>query len=192
LRSGALVGKFGRTLLFSTRDHKAGLDRSEAQESLYRAHGVIKRKSPRYGNKELLTGSGKEFSFHVGPFKGPENVVQFKLDADTTGESAGIKGVEILGQDDAVNALEVIDEALVNIASARSTFGAAQSRFQYTIDSLAASEENMEAARSLIVDADIAHEVSELAKSQILQDMGVAVLSQANQDAGRAVRLIPG
>jgi flagellin len=149
-------------------------------------------RATRYGNKELLTGSGKEFSFHVGPFKGPENVVQFKLDADTTGESAGIKGVEILAQGDAVDALEVIDEALVNIASARSTFGAAQSRFQYTIDSLAASEENMEAARSLIVDADIAHEVSELAKSQILQDMGVAVLSQANQDAGRAVRLIPG
>lgn len=149
-------------------------------------------KSTRFGNKQLLTGSGKEFRFHVGPFKGPENVVEFKLDADTTSDSVGIKGVSITSQDDAVDALETIDGGLLKVADARSTFGAAQSRFQFTIDALAGQEENLEKARSLVMDVDVADEVSKLARSQILQDMGVAVLAQANQDSHRAVRLIPG
>ena len=79
----------------------------------------------------------------------------------------------------------------MKVAEARSTFGAAQSRFQYTIDTLAAQSENMEKARSLIMDVDVADEVTKLAHSQILQDMGVAVLSQANADSQRVMHLIP-
>lgn len=147
--------------------------------------------SARFGNKQLLTGSGQKFEFHVGPFNGPENRVEFSLDADTTAENVGIKGTSVSSQDDAEDSLATLDEALLKVAGARSTFGAAQSRFQYTIDTLAAQGENMEQARSLIVDVDVAEEVSKLARSQILQDMGVSVLSQANMDSQRVMRLIP-
>jgi len=149
-------------------------------------------KSVRFGNKQLLTGSGKEFKFHVGPFKGPENVINFKLNSDTTADSVGIEGTDISSQDDALDALESLDQALSDIARARSTFGAAQSRLQFTIDVLAAQEENIEKARSLVMDVDVAEEVSRLAKAQILQDMGVAVLAQANQHPLQVARLIPG
>jgi flagellin-like hook-associated protein FlgL len=49
----------------------------------------------------------------------------------------------------------------------------------------------MEQARSLIVDVDVADEVTKLASSQILQDMGTSVLAQANSDSQRVLRLIP-
>lgn len=145
----------------------------------------------RFGNKQLLTGTGQKFEFQVGPFSGPENRVSFSLDADTTAESVGIKGSSVSSQDEAVDSLNTLDNALLKVASARSSFGAAQSRFQYTIDTLAAQAENMEQARSLIMDVDVADEVTKLASSQILQEMGVAVLAQANSDSQRVMRLIP-
>ncbi len=147
--------------------------------------------SARFGNKKLLTGTGQKFEFHVGPYSGPENRVEFSLDADTTSSSVGIKDTGVSSQDDAIDSLESLDSALLKVAEARSTFGAAQSRFQYTIDTLAAQSENMEKARSLIMDVDVADEVTKLAHSQILQDMGVAVLSQANADSQRVMHLIP-
>lgn len=147
--------------------------------------------SARFGNKQLLTGTGQQFEFQVGPFSGPENRVEFSLDADTTADSVGIKGSSIESQGEAVDTLTTLDSALLSIAGARSSFGAAQSRFQYTIDALAAQTENMEQARSLIMDVDVADEVTKLASSQILQDMGTSVLAQANSDSQRVLRLIP-
>lgn len=147
--------------------------------------------SARFGNKQLLTGTGQQFEFQVGPFSGPENRVEFSLDADTTADSVGIKGSSIESQSEAVETLSTLDSALLSVAAARSSFGAAQSRFQYTIDALAAQAENMEQARSLIMDVDVADEVTKLASSQILQDMGTSVLAQANSDSQRVLRLIP-
>lgn len=149
-------------------------------------------KSTRFGNKELLTGSGEEFQFQVGSFKGEENVIHFALEGDTTGSSAGIDGLDIADQDNALSSLEEIDNAVQHVAGVRASFGAMQSRFQYGIDNLSVQAENLEAARSLIVDADIAVETSNLARANILLDTGAAVLSQANHDSGRVLRLLSG
>lgn len=149
-------------------------------------------RSTRFGNKMLLTGSGEEFQFQVGAFKGPENVVQFKLEGDTTSSNAGIDGLDVQSQDSALSALEDIDGAVQHVAGVRAAFGAMQSRFQYGIDNLAVQAENLEGARSLIADADIAEESTQLAKANILLNTGTAVLAQANQDNGRVLRLLGG
>ena len=146
--------------------------------------------STRFGNKQLLTGTGEEFEFQIGASNGKENMINFRLDANTTASQVGIEGLQITDQDDARDVLADIDEALLNIADARSTFGAAQSRFQYTIDNLTVQTENLETARSIISDVDVAAEVSNLVKNQILQDIGVSVLTQANGDSQRALRLL--
>lgn len=147
-------------------------------------------KSTRFGAKQLLSGSGEEFTFHVGAYKGDENEVHFKLDADTTGSSVGINDLSIEDKGSASDSLESLDEALTKVAGARAGFGAFQSRLQFTSDNLASQSENVQAAYSQIADADIAEEVSKLSRAQILQDTGVAVLAQANQDAARVVKLI--
>ena len=149
-------------------------------------------KSTRYGNRQLLSGSGGEFEFQVGPFDGAENRINFKLDADTTASSVGIDGLSVSDQGDARSSLSDIDDALVQVASVRATLGAAQSRFQYAIDNLSVQAENLTGARSQIIDVDVAEESSNLARANILQEAGIAVLSQANSDSVRAVRLIQG
>lgn len=145
-----------------------------------------------FGNKSLLTGSGEEFQFHVGANNGESNIVKFKLDADTGSSEMGISGLNIEDKSNAREALEDLDGALLKIASVRSTFGAIQSRFQYVVDTLSSQGENLERARSAIVDVDVAEEVSKLTRANILQDIGTSVLAQANADGGRAIKLLNG
>jgi flagellin len=77
-------------------------------------------------------------------------------------------------------AINIIDAALATVSSLRADLGAVQNRFTTTISNLGATAENLSAARSRIRDADFAAETAELTRSQILQQAGVAMVSQAN------------
>lgn len=146
--------------------------------------------STRFGNRQLLTGSGEDFEFHVGSTKGSDSIIKFSLHANTTADEVEIDGLDVRDQDEAREALSDIDSALLKLADARSTFGAVQSRFQFAIDNLSVQQQNLEEARSIIADVDVAEEVSNLTKHQILQDIGVSVLAQANATPQRALKLI--
>ncbi len=147
-------------------------------------------KSTRYGNKQLLTGSGEDFEFQVGAFQGPENVVKFKLDADTTASDTGIDGLSVSDQGDALDTLGGLDEAITKVAGVRAGFGAMQSRLQYAVNALEVQRENLEMARGHIVDVDVAEETANLAQAQIVQDAAISVVAQANLGARRALRLL--
>lgn len=147
-------------------------------------------KSSRFGTKELLVGSGEEFSFQVGPNAGAENIIHFTLDSDTQSSSVGIDGLDISDQDDALDSLEEIDEAFMKVSAARARLGAVQSRFQYATDNLEVQKQNIEEARSIIADVDVAEETSKLARAQVLQSAGMAVLVQANSYPQQLMKLI--
>jgi flagellin len=85
------------------------------------------------------------------------------------------------GTTGALDAIAKIDFALSQVNTARSTFGAAQNRFESVISGLQVSVESQTAARSRIVDADFAAETANLSRSQILQQAGSAMVAQANQ-----------
>jgi flagellin len=106
--------------------------------------------------------------------------------ANYVGYSAGTAGTGALG------AIEVIDYALQQVNVARSTFGAAQNRFDAVIANLQVAIENQAAARSRIVDADFAAETAALSRAQVLQQAGNAMLSQANQLPQQVLQLLRG
>ena len=83
-----------------------------------------------------------------------------------------------------------IDAAIAGVASQRATFGAAINRLEYTVDNLANVSQNTSASRSRIQDADYAAETTELARTQIIQQAGTAMLSQANQQAQSVLALL--
>ena len=147
-------------------------------------------KSTRFGTKNLLTGSGEEFSFQVGPNKGNENVIEFKLESDTQSDSVGIEGLAIADQDDALDSLESIDEAVMIVSGTRAKLGGVQSRFQFATDNLEVQKQNIEEARSIIADVDVAEETSKLARASVLQEAGMAVLAQANSYPKKLLQLI--
>ena len=81
----------------------------------------------------------------------------------------------------ASHTLKTVDSALQYIASERAKLGALQARFETAIASLNITSENMSASRSRIQDADFAAETANLARAQILQQAGTAMVAQANQ-----------
>jgi flagellin len=79
------------------------------------------------------------------------------------------------------SAVTAIDSSITAVNSQRATFGAAVNQLTYAVDNLANVKVNSEAARSRVLDTDYARETSELARTQIIQQAGTAMLAQANQ-----------
>lgn len=93
---------------------------------------------------------------------------------------AGVSSLDLSTSSGALSALTIIDSALSTVNSSRGDLGAVQNRFQSTIVSIATTSENLAASKSRIEDADFAMETAALARGQILQQAGIAMLSQAN------------
>jgi len=109
------------------------------------------------------------------------------LEIDT---SESIATVDISTQEGANNAILAVDSALSTIDTIRGDLGAIQNRFESTISNLQNVSENLSAARSRILDADIAQETSAMTKNNILQQAGVSILAQANQAPQLALSLL--
>ncbi|WP_435522104.1 flagellin [Desulfofustis limnaeus] len=103
-----------------------------------------------------------------------------------------IDNVSVATREDSMIAIQSVDAALMQIDSIRGGLGAVQNRFESTIANLNNVAENLSAARSRILDADIAMETSAMTKQNILQQAGVAILAQANQTPQLALSLLQG
>ena len=101
-----------------------------------------------------------------------------------------VSSVDISTRSGAVEALDVIDLALENVSSARADLGALQNRLESTINNLSTTSENLSASRSRILDADFASETAQLSRNQIIQQAGVSILAQANQQPQVALALL--
>jgi flagellin len=90
----------------------------------------------------------------------------------------------------AQNAVGYIQDAIQDLATLRANNGAEQSRLAFAADMLAVNKTNLEAANSRILDVDVADESTKLARYNILQQAGTAMLAQANQTTQSILRLI--
>ncbi len=110
--------------------------------------------------------------------------------AEATANSLSISGLAITTAAGAQSSISAIDTAMTTVDGIRGTLGGVQNRFESTIANLNNVSENLSAARSRILDADIAQETSNMTKSSILQQAGVAILAQANQAPQLALSLL--
>jgi len=90
------------------------------------------------------------------------------------------------------SAIAALDTAINGINAQRAVFGAGMNRLEYAIDNLTNVSQNASASRSRIEDANYAAETTELARTQIIQQAGTAMLTQANQQAQSVLALIKG
>lgn len=178
----------------SANDSNSADDRTSLQAEAAQLIEEIDRiaETTEFNGSPLLNGNGEELVFQVG-YKATEND-QIKIDfsdLDMTSGELGVDGVDLAtAGSDIASTLDAIDAALTAVASARGTLGAVQNRFESTIANLQNISENVSAARSRIMDADIAQETSNLTKFNILQQAGVSILAQANQAPVLALTLL--
>jgi len=135
------------------------------------------------GTAIVGAGAGSK-TFQIGPNNGDTLTI-------TTATVTTVGG-DITTAGNASTALAAIDTALDSISTNRATYGAAMSRFQFAISNLQITGENQAAARGRIMDADFAAETAALARAQILQQAGTAMVAQANQIPNQVLTLLRG
>ena len=145
-----------------------------------------------FNGTPLLNGRAGIFEIQVGTGNNPltDRIVYDGQNADVTLEALRMAGESVATKQGAQLSLGVIDDAISQVSKVRSDLGAMQNRLQSTINNLAVNEENMTAANSRIRDADLAEEVSDMTKNNILMQAGISVLGQANQSQQAVLKLL--
>jgi flagellin len=154
----------------------------------------------KFGSQSLLGGS------YVGTFQVDASVggTGSTMNVDLTSAGAlngltitgfdssglGTQSLDTLSTANANTAVTTLDSAIKDMSTARATLGAYQNRFDHTINNLNVSIENLTASKSAITDTDMAQEMMNFTKSQILQQAGTAMLAQANQAPQGVLKLL--
>jgi flagellin len=137
-----------------------------------------------------FTGTSElSLTFKLGTGTESEDSLTFELDAINT-ETLGLTSTSIDTEATANAALEAVNSAIDNLNEFRSDVGAAQNRLDFAASNLNVQKENAEAARSTLVDLDIAAEMTQFSSKQVLMQAGVAMLAQANQMPQNLLRLL--
>ena len=128
------------------------------------------------GTVAAATGTGG--TFQVGANSGDTVTVSI---ADMDATALGINAIDVTTDAGAADALDDLDDAIATVSQKRGDLGALQNRFESMINNLQVTTENLVASESRIRDTDMAAEMTNFTKNQILSQAGTAMLAQANQ-----------
>jgi len=132
----------------------------------------------KFNGLTLLTG-GATLTFQIGADDG-QTLTLAGADVFGSGKKVDPAWFDFATQATAGNLLASLDQAIGNVSDVRSTFGSVQNRLEHTLNNLASYEENLTASESRIRDVDMASEMTNFTKYQILQQAGTSMLAQAN------------
>jgi flagellin len=140
----------------------------------------------------VRTGSVKLRSSSAIAVTGSSNsaALGFSTTSIAVDATVAINSLVLTTQDNASNALSIVDATLSQLNTLRAGIGATQSRLDSTINSLGITLENIASAKSQIRDTDVAAATADLTRAQVLQQAGIAVLGQANASSQEALKLL--
>jgi flagellin len=141
-------------------------------------------------NSTSVGNASAAYAFQVGANSGQTITVTFKDIDGMTGLTAAMAATVAAGVTAAASAISSVDDALSAIDAYRGDLGAKINRLTYAADNLTNVSTNTSASRSRIQDADYAKATTELARSQIIQQAGTAMLAQANQQPSSVLSLL--
>lgn len=143
-------------------------------------NAVVGKTNTSIDLKPSSTATGKGIELQIGANEG--QTMNFTLD-DMSADALGVGGnnVNLSTQDSAKTATTTIDAAIKKVSAARGRMGAVQNRLEHTINNLDTASENLQTAESRIRDTDMAEEMVNYSKNNILAQAGQSMLAQANQ-----------
>ncbi|WP_277998879.1 flagellin [Moorella sulfitireducens] len=173
----------------SANDTNTDEDRAQLQQEISQLLAEIDRiaDTTQFNTKNLLNGSFANAVIHIGANSDQTLTVTI----GTMSVSAiGVNGLSISTQTKADDAISTIDTAIKKVSTERSKLGAIQNRLEHTIANLSVASENLSAAESRIRDLDMAQEMVNFTKNQILAQAGTAMLAQANAQPQTVLQLL--
>ena len=129
----------------------------------------------------------------VGAMQGEQGrIPSFNIRAEILKDEKGntLKDIDVRTPEGVSSALEVVDESIKTVSSIRSRYGAMSNRLETTAENISSNEQVFERADSNLRDSDIALEMAELARTQILNDTSLALISQSNNLPQDALRIL--
>lgn len=195
----SIIQRLSTLAVQSRNDTNTNSDRVQTQKEVTQLLAEITRiaSTTQFNTKNLLNGNAK------GAVTGDKGALTFQIGANANqtitisiaNMSAGSSGLKIstislssaAGASKAISALQ---GALSVVSSTRANLGAVQNRLTHTINNLEVSSENLSAARSNLQDTDMAKEMANYSKQQVLIQSGTAMLAQANQSSQSVLKLL--
>ena len=137
--------------------------------------------STNFNGTDLLTAAAADLTFQVGAGSTAANDQITVKTADVEAVATAVKGLKFSTAAEALTSIAALDTQIKAVSTSRSELGAVQNRFESAINSINVSQENLSAAKSRITDTDMAKEMADFTRSNILSQAGTAMLAQANQ-----------
>jgi flagellin len=144
--------------------------------------------SLKFNGIALLNGKTTSVSFQIG-FEA-NKTIEVKLGSGTNVKALGLSGLSLKTASGAQSAITKIQSAIGIVSERRSELGAVQNRLEHTINNVGVNAENLSASESRIRNADMAKEMTEFTRTQILVQAGTAMLAQANAVPQNVLRLL--
>jgi flagellin len=181
----------------SANDTNTTADRSELQKEMNQLRQEIDRiaENTEFNSKTLMTGNygTTGLRFHVGANASQFVSLQFESMRATalgvTGAQSSL-ALSITSAASADTAITTINTAISTVSAERSKLGATQNRLEHTINNLRNVAENLQGSESRIRDVDMASEMMDFSKNQIIAQAGTAMLAQANANPQNVLQLI--
>ncbi|HEY8889406.1 MAG TPA: flagellin [Clostridium sp.] len=142
-----------------------------------------------FNTKKLLSGSFKVtgLDFQIGA--NASQVINLKINS-MTASGLVLVGASVTTATNAQLATSLLDTAIASVSTERANLGSVQNRLEHTINNLNTSSENLQTSESRIRDVDMAKEMSEFSKNNILSQAAQAMLAQANQQPQQILQLL--
>lgn len=173
----------------AANDTNTSTDRQAIAAEIEQLQSEIDRiqSTTQFNTMNLLSGSFTGKNLQVGALSGQSIKISI---SKMSAEELGIKDLEVSTFDKAGAAMEAIQAAIDKVSTTRSKLGAIQNRLEHTINNLDTTSENTQAAESRIRDTDMADEMVEYSKNNILSQAGQSMLAQANQSTQGVLALL--
>jgi flagellin len=176
----AILQRMRELAVQAANDTNTTADRDEIQKEIDQLVNEIDRigNTTEFNTQKLLSGGINGTYFQIGANNGQTITLSIN---DMRAAALGVDTLMVDTNANANSAITKIDAAISRVSSERSKLGAIQNRLEHTINNLGTAAENLTAAESRIRDVDMAREMMEFTKNNILTQAAQAMLAQANQ-----------
>ena len=173
----------------AANDTNTSTDRTAIKAEIDQLTSEINRiqSTTQFNTQNLLDGKFTSKNLQVGSLKG--QVIQISI-SNMNASTLGVSGLTVSANSTAGTSMSKIQAAIDKVSKQRSNLGALQNRLEHTINNLDTTSENTSAAESRIRDTDMADEMVQYSKNNILSQAGNSMLAQANQQTQGVLSLL--
>lgn len=182
--SHSILQRMNELAVKAANDTNQSIDRQAIQDEIEALGAELDRiaSTTQFNKKNLLNGSIQSLNLQVGANAGQKiNLDITTMNAKAIGLGTAGSALDMLSFGAASTAIGLIQSAINQVSTQRSALGAVQNRLEHTIANLDVAAENAQASESRIRDIDMAEEMVEYSKNNILAQAGQSMLAQANQ-----------